>query len=1057
VIRASAGTGKTFQLSSRYIALLAAGVAPDEILATTFTRKAAGEIQDRVLLRLADAAADADCCRELAASIGDKGFSQARARELLGATVRALDRLRIGTLDSHFLQIASGFGLELGLPPGWSICDEIVEQALREEAIELALSRGRLSELMTLVNLLAKGEAVRSISRLVESTVTQLFGYYRQAEAVAWEQIQLTKGLTIEELESVLECIAQATMPESRWTKTRDTDVANARSADWKTFISKGLALKVADGEVEFYKKPIPAELVAHYKKLLAHAASVLVGQLADQTRATQKLLAHFAREYADLQTQRRALRFDDVTHKLAAAAGAGAQERFAFRLDGRIRHLLLDEFQDTAPTQWQVLRPLAQAITHSAGDGQAASSFFCVGDTKQAIYGWRGGEAEIFDALGVELQNLEGQTLATSFRSSQSVIDAVNQVFQNLTSHPQLDKLHDAVQAWQSQFPPHTTAKCELPGFVRLEFAPTAEDDEDQTAAVCEFAAQAVARYVADSPHSSIGVLVRTNKAVARMIYLLRRRGVPASEEGGNPLIDSPAVEVILSLLRLADHPGDDVARFHLAHSPLAAALELADYRDRRTAEQLARLTRRQLLDEGYGPLVFAWARRLAEHCDERDQSRLQQLVELAYEYQPASTLRTDDFIRLVEQRRIADPTTANVRVMTIHQAKGLEFDIVVLPELHCPLVGQPESVVVGRPRPTEPIDVVCRYAAEEVRKFLPPRLVALFDDDRRRTVAESLCVLYVAMTRAVHCLHMILPPPKSNERSLPKTYAGLLRATLGQGLASTAGVVYEHGDAQWFTRLLARPAAHDPSRGRPLWRSDDLLEHSPVELPSAQIHLAPPLPAPARGLERVSPSSLEGGHKFPAGKLLEDRPTAGFDHGTLVHAWMEQVAWLDDGLPADASLLAIAARVAPGIAANRADCLARLATLRKQLQQPKIAAALFRAAYNHYAGSGQIHLEVLRERPFALRVGDRLLSGSIDRLVLIHRGGKLIAAEVLDYKTDALPPGDKAALAAKVEFYRPQMEAYRLAVATVYGLREQAIGLSLLFLHRGEVCQIK
>ncbi len=1039
VIRASAGTGKTYQLSSRYIALLAAGVPADEILATTFTRKAAGEIQDRVLLRLADAAADAKCCRELAASIGDKSFSQARARKLLALTVRSLHRLRIGTLDSYFLQVAGGFGLELGLPAGWSICDEIVERALREEAIELALSRGRLSELMTLVNLLAKGEAVRSVSRLVADTVTQLFGYYRQADSTAWEQIPLSKGLTAEELEAVLAAIAAAPMPESRWTKARDVDLANARGADWKTFVCKGLALKVAGGETTYYNKPIPDDLAARYQQLLAHAASVLVGQLADQTRATHKLLEHFAAEYAALQTERRALRFDDVTHRLATAASVNSPQRLAFRMDGAIRHLLLDEFQDTAPLQWQVLRPLAQAITR-----QARSSFFCVGDTKQAIYGWRGGEAEIFDALGHELADLQSQSLATSYRSSQPVIDAVNDVFQHLVNHSHLDKLHESVAAWQSRFPPHTTAKAELPGYVRLEFGPAAGEDEDAADVVFQFAADAVARHVAEAPQCSIGVLVRTNKAVAKLIYLLRQRDVPASEEGGNPLIDSPAVEVILSLLRLADHPGDQVARFHLAHSPLAASMELTDHRDQRAAEQLARSTRRNLMDDGYGPVVFAWARRLAEHCDRRDQSRLQQLVELAYEYQPASTLRTDDFLRLVEERKVADPTSADVRVMTIHQAKGLEFDIVVLPELGGQLSGQPEAVVIGRPRPTEPIDVVCRYAAEDVRRFLPPRLVALFDDDRRRTVSESLCVLYVAMTRAVHCLHMIVAPPKGNERTLPKTYAGLLRAALGSGLASTAGVVYEHGDPAWFQRC----------RERPLWRSAAAPQD--VDPPSniGPILLAPPLATRDRGLERTSPSALEGGHKFAAAKLLETQSSSAFEHGTLIHAWLEQVQWLDDGLPDETTLLAVAARAAPGIAADRADCLGRLATLRQQLQQPRIAAALSRPAYDRLAGVGEVRIEVHNERPFALRIGDELLSGSIDRLVLVRRGGKLIAAEVLDYKTDTIVPADKQALADKVEFYQPQIEAYRQAVAKLYRLKLGAISARLLFLHPGEVC---
>jgi ATP-dependent exoDNAse (exonuclease V) beta subunit len=1037
VIRASAGTGKTYQLSSRYIGLLAAGVSPDEILATTFTRKAAGEIQDRVLLRLAEAAGDAQKCQELADSIGDASFNPSRARRLLVGTVRSLHRLRIGTLDSYFLQVAGGFGLELGLPAGWSICDEIVEQMLREEAIEETLSRGRLSELMTLVSLLAKGEAVRSVSRMVAGTVTQLFGFYRQAEAVAWEQIPFSKGLAAEELQAVIESIAQAPMPESRWKASRDNDLLAARAGDWRAFIKNGLAAKVLCGQTVFNRKPIPDELAALYRKLLLQAESQLIGDLARQTQATYKLLAHFAREYAALQTQRRALRFDDLTNLLALTAsnGASAPDRLAFRMDGAIRHLLLDEFQDTAPLQWQVLRPLAQAIT-----AQPRSSFFCVGDAKQAIYGWRGGEAEIFDALNDELTDLDGQTLATSYRSSQPVIDAVNQVFSQLTNHPNLDKLHAAVATWQSHFPPHTTAKSQLPGYVRLELAPAAGKDEDQNDAVCAFAADAVARHVADAPQCSVGVLVRTNKAVAKMIYLLRQRNVPASEEGGNPLIDSPAVEVILSLLRLADHPGDEVARFHLAHSPLATALELTDHRDHRAAEQLARRTRRQLLDEGYGPVVFAWARRLAEHCDRRDQSRLQQLVELAYEYQPASTLRTDDFLRLVERRKVADPTSADVRVMTIHQAKGLEFDIVVLPELDGKLVDQPGSVVIGRPRPTEPIHVVCRYAAEEVRRFLPPRLQALFDDDLRRTVAESLCVMYVAMTRAVNCLHMIIAPPKANEKLLPKTCAGLLRATLAHGHAQEPGVAYEHGDPRWFRRLQPAPPVA-----------------TATQTPLTAIRLAPPLASPERGLERTSPSSLEGGHKFVAAKLLEAESSFAFDHGTLVHAWMEQVEWLDDGLPDEATLLAVAARAAPAIAANRSDVASRLATFRGQLAAPAIAAALSRAAYGQNSGPGELQLEVHRERPFALRIGDELLAGSIDRLVLVRRGGKLIAADVLDHKTDVVPPRDKASLAAKVEFYRPQVAAYRLAVSRLYQLDERAIGARLVFLHSGDVCEIK
>jgi ATP-dependent helicase/nuclease subunit A len=1035
VIRASAGTGKTYQLSSRFIGLLAAGVPPGEILATTFTRKAAGEIQDRVLLRLARAASDDQECAGLAAAIGDERLTRARARKLLVETVRALHTLRIGTLDSFFLQLAGGFALELGLPAGWTICDELADERIRERAIEELLARGKLPELLTLMNLLAKGQAVRSISRIVRDTVTDLFGLFRQSDGPAWEQVLPPKGLSAEELQDVLDRLAALPMPQQTWTKANQESLELAQLGDWENLISKGIAVKVLQGEAQFNRKAIPEEVAALYRSLLDHAASILVGLIAHQTQATQRLLARYASEYIALQHQERSLRFDDVAHRLAAAVDVHGPPRLAFRMDGGIRHLLLDEFQDTAPVQWQVLRPLAKGITTGGG------SFFCVGDAKQAIYGWRGGVAAIFDALDGELTGLTGATLATSYRSAQPVMDAVNQVFQNLGQHPNLDKLAEGVRQWQDQFPSHTTTKTDLPGYVRLEFAPPPAEDEDATDKLFEFAAAQVARHVQEAPKCSVGVLVRTNVAVARMIYLLRKLGVPASEEGGNPLIDSPAVEIILSLLKLADHPGDRVARFHLGNSPLARALELSDQHDDAAAAQLARKTRRELLDQGYGAFVFAWARRLAEHCDARDQSRLQQLVELAYEYQPASTLRTVDFIRLIERRKVADPSSADVRVMTIHQAKGLEFDVVVLPELSGSLTGQPVSVVAGRPRPTEPVEIVCRYANEATRRFLPPRLQALFEESTASSVAESLCVLYVAMTRAVHCLHMILASPKPSEKSLHKTYAGVLRATLGQGLASNVGVVYERGDRHWFARLDKRPA----------------LLAATESAPRGAICFAPPLAKRERGLERTSPSSLEGGSKVSVQRLLDTTAAAAFEYGSLIHGWLAEVQWLEDGLPDDDLLRSIAIRMAPQWAGDGRQLAAKVAAFQQQLAAPQVSAALHRSAYAELLRAAGGELSVYTERAFTLRSGDELLSGSIDRLVLTRRGGKVVAADVLDYKTDAIDPHDSGGLAERIEFYRPQIEAYRRAVAQLFQLDFKCITARLVFLHAGLVRELK
>jgi ATP-dependent exoDNAse (exonuclease V) beta subunit len=1071
VIRASAGTGKTYQLAVRFIGLLAAGARADEILATTFTRKAAGEILDRVLSWLAVAATDAPKRTELSERIG-KPLTPEHCCEMFAALVRRLHVLRIGTLDSYFLQVATSFGHELGLPPGWSICDELADGQIRDEAIELLLTHGKLADLLTLVHSLTKGATSRSVSRLARDTVTSLFEMYRETSAEAWKRISVCKGLEEHEQEELLVAIAAVPLDDKRMHTARGEDAERFRGGDWEAFITKGLASKVLSGERVYYKKSLPADLVKLYDRLLKHVESILVGQVARQTLATYELLQRYAAHYHVLQLEERALRFCDVTFRLADAVSRIGKDAMAFRLDGGIRHLLLDEFQDTAPPQWRVLRPLAEGIVTGR-----SGSFFCVGDGKQAIYGWRGGVAEIFDCLEDQLPGLTKKELATSYRSSQPVVDSVNQVFKKLTQHPNLDQLTDPVQRWQAAFPEHSTERTALKGHVTLSVAPEPNEGIETSRAVLQHAANRVMSLHDQAPQASIGVLVRSNDAVAKMIFELRSRGIAASEEGGNPLIDSPAVEVILSVLKLADHPGDTVARFHLANSPLAGVLNLTDHQNDAAATDLSQRVRRQLLDDGYGATIFHFARQLAASCDQRDLSRLQQLVELAYEYQPASTLRTSDFLRLVTTRRIADPQAANIRVMTIHQAKGLEFDAVFLPELEGRLVGQPDRFVAGRPSPTEPVNVVCRLADKSVRQFFPPALQKLFENDMCLEVSESLCVLYVAMTRAVHALHMILAPPKSNEKSMPKTFAGLLRATLAPSAPAIAGkTLYEHGDSNWWrgkvgdgeaTNWEGEATAEPYPAAKTTAPPRSLNPKSKIQNPKCDvaraIQLAPAAPRRHRNLERTSPSSLEGGAQLRGATIIAAKPQHVFGVGTLFHAWLAEIAWLDAELPSDKRLREIAARLraTSGISDDKID--GHIARFRQQLAAKPIAELLSQSFYQSPANLGleqkswpspTSQITPFRERAFALHQDqEKLLTGSIDRLVVISSNNNPIAADVIDFKTDDITASQKSLLAEKIEFYRPQMEAYRRATASLFNLDQNQIGARLVFLNCGIV----
>src|SRR5262249_92710 len=125
----------------------------------------------------------------------------------------------------------------------------------------------------------------------------------------------------------------------------------------------------------------------------------------------------------------------------------------------------------------------------------------------------------------------------------------------------------------------------------------------------------------------------------------------------------------------------------------------------------------------------------------------------------------------------------------------------------------GQVPSVVVGRAAPTQPIDAVCRYVKKDLRPLLPGRFQAMFEGHTTQVVNEALCLLYVAMTRAMQALYLVIPPSRPQEKSLPKTLAGLVRAALcGEATAPPDAVVYEHGMPDWQQRQTPPTALDGP-----------------------------------------------------------------------------------------------------------------------------------------------------------------------------------------------------------------------------------------------------
>ena len=582
-----------------------------------------------------------------------------------------------------------------------------------------------------------------------------------------------------------------------------------------------------------YYKKPLPEPLPTLYERLRPLLADIVSSRLGESTEATRRLMDAFVQEYEGAKRRARAFRFEDVPRTLAAGCEAFTLEDLALRLDGRLDHLLFDEFQDTSLAQWRVLSPLVAEI-RAQGDG--TRTLLVVGDRKQAIYGFRGGVAAIFDTLHDPASPLETVELDRSYRSSPVVIESVNLLFQSLESNAAVAEQRAAARDFASDFRPHEAVRTALPGHVRLIVAPAVAEPREGALAALRAGAVIAAELSAELGPSgrTVGILVRTNKAVQRIMHELRKRGVEASEEGGNPLDSAPVVSAVLALLTLADHPSDGVARFHVGTSPLGAVLGLSWDSPRDVVGRLTRGLRRALLADGYGQTLARLVERLLPVVTAHEEERLSALVDVAYAYEPFATLRPRDFVAHVRMRKVEDPRAAAVRVMTIHQSKGLEFDAVVLPELEGRLVPVNRSpALVQRASPLAPIDRVARSLVKAEVALLPA-LGAMVAEAAQAEMAQSLALLYVATTRAVSSLCFVVAPSLPTASRKPdgpaiKTFASLVRHGLAPGREAAPGeILYEAGRADWATATAERredepspsmtaesSRGNDPSRG--------------------------------------------------------------------------------------------------------------------------------------------------------------------------------------------------------------------------------------------------
>ena len=1061
-IMASAGTGKTFRLTGRYLELVLSGIDPGQILATTFTRAAAGEIRDRVFQLAADLVLD-DAARRTAVANGRVALgeiTESDATAGLERLVEALPTLQIRTLDSVFARLAGGLGVASGLPADARLVDGERSLMLLREAIRLSLDAGDEDEILETLETLGRGAGRVSVVRTVESAVVDLLIRRDESTPEAWDWSAPPRD--VEALEAVRSALAALVADPPRdfgkglitgLTKVIESiDLGIAvDTSDW-LLLSGNLLVRngAASGTGMYRNSAIPESVRPELDRLAGLVEAGNLRHLARRTACLRRLVDEIVPRIDQEKRHRRVVEFDDFVRSLDPQRGGVSHEdldELWFRLDTRFEHLLLDEFQDTSATQWRALRPLAAEIL-AGGDGERPRSFFAVGDVKQSIYGWRGGDPGILERLpevvGPGRVDLDTERLDDSWRSSPAVIEVVNRLFEGIGGNEAVrSRSVAAATHFADIFSTHRAA-LDHAGEARIEFlAPPV--DEDRTIDLAEQAADAAADLVArhgletSSGGPAVAVLVRTNRPIGPIVEALRRRGIPASGRGSGSLLDAEATAVVVQAFRLAADAEDRLAAEDLARSPLGPLLELpASSGHERVGDAVrrtcARRLRTRLAVEGPVEVVDGWRRALASTFTTREAARWRQIVEIL---QP---LETDveapraprDLARLLRTARVEDPGGEGVVVMSVHQSKGLEFPGVVVTETASPFHRHPPIAAAAPPMPAAPSERVCTWYREAGR---PESAEPVHQETIDRMVLEALCTFYVAITRASRDLVIQVPRPTFTQNGKPgkasqSTWGGLVRDALGRNRPEDAED--PEADETADDRVLLRRVHGDPTAVVPAVRST-IPEIDPNVESVWRI-----APAATRRRAILGSSSSDRSHGG-IGRRRPDREA--LDRGSAVHACLERLEWSADAdrLSDEALRLAIGRRV-PG--RDEAWCAGPIAIFRSALADPGVRAAI---------DGPEGHRIVRREWPILDRAVSGLALGIIDRLLLdvgetSDGRSRVTGASIIEFKTDRPGDGSDADRRRFLDRHREQLEVYRSLIARRYDLDPTRIPVRLI-----------
>ncbi|HTV95315.1 MAG TPA: UvrD-helicase domain-containing protein [Steroidobacteraceae bacterium] len=828
LVQAPAGSGKTTLLAQRYLRLLSTVDEPERILALTFTRRAAEEMRARVVLAL-EAAALPQCPATLNPAMWALGVAARRHLQARGIDAeRHPSRLRIETIDSFNAWLAAQLPITSGAGGRLTLLEDA--SAPYQEAARRALSHDQADSFGEAVErVLAVGDQRwnQLVGLVVDMLPTRdrwlplLAGHLQAAggiEDLAHVRAQFDEDLALlvrRELRRAHAALGDATIaalgpclraaalePDCKWMELlpwrTDESTLGSGAADLARWRGVAALLLTAGGKLRSSVNktdgfpPGRAE-----KKVMLELLGRLDGrpEVLSALRAVQGLPDP---RYSDADWARvrdvaqvlvlAAAALDGVFREqgvvdfaavsmaaLRALGSAQAPTDLGLRLDYRLRHLLLDEFQDTSAAQLELVRLLTAGWER--GDGR---SVFCVGDPMQSIYGFRQAEVRAFLDLadqGVGAVEFEVQRLSCNFRSSPLIVDWINGCFEKILPRAD-DRERGAIAFRRSDAAaparPGDEACVSLRGF-----ASAAEE--------ASAAAQLIGALRERHPAWRIAVLVRARVHAREIASALRSRAIGFRAVDIEPLQDRAAVRDVVMLTCALLHLGDRPAWLALLRAPwtglaLSDLLSLARsapgtlWDALREESALARLS-----EEGRARClrlrtVIAAAFRVQTHSGiarwverawlglggpgcvadphELDQvgRAFERLRELERQGFPDAAALAQSFADLY----VDEGAECGVEIMTIHKAKGLEFDCVIVPALHRHNRVAPGQLLLMHPFSRTGRDGMVMAARPPVGAAPDPLFSFLRSQAREAAQLEAQRLLYVACTRAKQQLHL-------------------------------------------------------------------------------------------------------------------------------------------------------------------------------------------------------------------------------------------------------------------------------------------------------------